>query len=76
MLSILFFGIFFFLIFSSFLKLNPKSQTTMDGHRHKIFIILVFFTAISHVEKIETLSITHKQTNNEAPQKGEENEER
>jgi hypothetical protein len=48
----------------------------MDGHRHKIFIILVFFTAISHVEKIETLSITHKQTNNEAPQKGEENEER
>jgi len=33
----------------------------MDGHRHKIFVILVFFMAISQVEKIETLSITHKQ---------------
>jgi hypothetical protein len=33
----------------------------MDGHIHKIFVILVFFMAISQVEKIETLSIPHKQ---------------
>jgi uncharacterized membrane protein len=25
-------------IFASFLKQNPKSQTNMDEHRHKIFL--------------------------------------
>jgi hypothetical protein len=31
-----------FSIFTSFLKLNPKYQTIMDQHGHKILIILVF----------------------------------
>jgi hypothetical protein len=34
----------------------------MDENRHKIFIILVFIVTISQVEKIETSSIIHKQT--------------
>jgi len=34
----------------------------MDEHRHKILIILVLFVTVSHVEKIETSSIIHKQT--------------
>jgi hypothetical protein len=49
--SFFFLGIIFFLIFASFLKLNLKSQTTMDEHRHKIPVTLVFFMAISQVQK-------------------------
>jgi hypothetical protein len=46
-----------------FLKLNPKSQTTMDD-----IDILVFFMAISQVKnKIETLH--HSQTSRKAQQK-------
>jgi hypothetical protein len=47
-----------------FLKLNPKSQTTMDDD----IDILVFFMAISQVKKnIETLH--HSQTSTKAQQK-------
>jgi hypothetical protein len=55
------------LIFVSFFKSNPKSQTTMDEHKHKILVILVFFMAICQVEKINISSIADK-TNIEAPQ--------
>jgi hypothetical protein len=51
MLSFFFLGINFFLILASFLKLNPKNQTTMDEHRRKILVTLVFSMAISQVEK-------------------------
>jgi hypothetical protein len=42
----------------------------MDEHRHKIFIILVFIVTISQVEKIETSSIIHKQTQKVQQKKG------
>jgi hypothetical protein len=29
-------------MFASFLELSPKSQTTVDEHRHKILITLMF----------------------------------
>lgn len=58
---ILSFLVYTFFIFASFFKSTPKSQTTMDKHKHKILVILVFFMAICQVEKI---NIT--QTNIEA----------
>ncbi len=30
-------------------KLNPKMYTTMDEHKHKILVILVFSMAMQHV---------------------------
>jgi hypothetical protein len=51
----------FFSIFASSLKLNFKSQTTMDEHKHKILVTFMFFMAIFQVEKIETPFIIHKQ---------------
>jgi hypothetical protein len=32
----------------------------MDEDKHKILVILVFFIAISHLEKMKILSIIHK----------------
>jgi len=60
----------FFLIFASFLKLNLKTQLTIDEHRHKILVFLVLFMTIPQEEKIETPSIIHKQTQNFNKRKG------
>jgi uncharacterized membrane protein len=49
MLSFFLSCIIFLLIFSSFVKLNPKSQATMDEHKHKILITLVFSIVVQHV---------------------------
>jgi hypothetical protein len=51
-----------------FLKLNPKSQTTMDD-----IDILVFFMAISQVKKKLKPSIIHKRAE-KLNKRGEENE--
>jgi len=56
-----FLDIILFLIFASFLELNLKNQTTINEHRHKIFVTLVFFMVIYQVEKIKTPAI-HKQS--------------
>jgi hypothetical protein len=58
---IFFLGIVLLFIFASFFKLNIKSKTTMDEHKHKILVTLVFVTVISQVGKIETRSIIQKQ---------------
>ncbi len=55
-----FFDIILFLIFASFLELNLKNQTTIDEHRHKVLVTLVFFMVMYQVEKIKTPAI-HKQ---------------
>ncbi len=63
---------FFVSIFFSFFKLNPKSQTNMNEHRHKILVTLVFVWPHPKDKKIETLpSFTKKQKNSE---KGKKNE--
>ncbi len=51
-------------MFASFLKLNPKNQTTVDEHRRKTLVALVFFMTMFWVEKIETPSIIHKEAQN------------
>ncbi len=58
---IFFLGIVLLFIFASFFKLNIKSKTTMDEHKHKILVTLVFVTVISQAGKIETRSIIEKQ---------------
>ncbi len=70
MFSLFLFLIIFLLIFASCLKLNLKSQNTMDEHRHKILVFLVFFMTILQEEKIETPSIIHKQAQNFNKKKG------
>jgi hypothetical protein len=49
MLSFFLSCIILLFIFSSFFKLNPKSQATMDEHKHKILITLVFSIVVQHV---------------------------
>jgi hypothetical protein len=50
------------IIFASFLKLNPKSHTTVNEHRCKTLVALVFFmTMMFQVEKLKTPSIIHKE---------------
>jgi hypothetical protein len=50
-MHLFFLGIILFFIFASLLKLNPKSQTTMDEHRHMLPVILVFFMVVSQEEE-------------------------
>jgi hypothetical protein len=53
---------FFVSFFFSFFKLNPKSHTNVNEHRHKIIVTLVFVWPYPKDKKIETVSIIHKQT--------------
>jgi hypothetical protein len=55
-------GIILLLIFALFLKLNPKNHSTVNAHRCKTLVALVFFMTMFRVEKIETPSIIRKET--------------
>jgi len=49
MVLVFFLDIIILFNFASFIKLNPKRHTTVDEHRHKILVTLVFFMVIQHV---------------------------
>jgi hypothetical protein len=52
-------SLFVSLLFS-FFKQNPKSQTSVDGHREEILVTLAFVWPYPKDKKIEALSIIHK----------------
>jgi len=47
---------FFVSLFFFFFKLNPKSQTNVNEHRHKVLVTLVFICPYPKEKKIETFS--------------------
>jgi hypothetical protein len=70
--SFFFLGILFFSHLSSFLKLNLKSQTIMDEHRHKILITRVFHGHISSKKIKPPPSFTNKHRSSTEEKENEE----